>query len=49
MIAIGVSLSACSPEVGSREWCDALRKKPQMNWTAEELKNFTKYCIGRER
>ncbi len=40
-------IAACSPEVGSEEWCNDLKKKPKMEWTAEEAKNFTKHCILR--
>ncbi len=39
-------LSACSPEIGSKEWCEALKKKkPKGDWTATEAKDFTKHCI----
>ncbi len=40
-------IAACSPEVGSEEWCNNLKKKAKMEWTAEEAKNFTKHCILR--
>ena len=38
-------LSACSPEIGSKEWCEALKEKPKGDWTATEAKDFTKHCI----
>ncbi len=38
-------LAACSPEVGSKEWCDSLKEKPKGNWTANEAADFTKHCI----
>lgn len=38
-------LSACSPEIGSKEWCDDLKEKPKGDWTATEAKDFTKHCI----
>lgn len=41
------TIAACSPEVGSEEWCNDLKKKAKMEWTAEEAKNFTKNCILR--
>ena len=37
--------TACSPEVGSKEWCDALKEKPKGEWTANEVADFTKNCI----
>ncbi|WP_082130294.1 MULTISPECIES: DUF3012 domain-containing protein [Kiloniella] len=38
-------LSACSPEVGSTEWCDALKEKPKGDWSANEATDFAKHCI----
>ncbi len=38
-------LSACSPEVGSEEWCTDLKEKPKGEWTANELADFTKHCL----
>ena len=39
------SIAACSPEVGSDEWCSDLKEKPKGEWTANELKEFTANCI----
>jgi len=38
-------IAACSPEVGSKEWCDAMKKKPKGDWTANEARDFAKHCI----
>ncbi|MDV7340056.1 DUF3012 domain-containing protein [Terasakiella sp. A23] len=40
-----VALSACSPEVGSKEWCEDMKEKPKGDWTANEAAEFTKSCI----
>ncbi len=40
-----VLLAACSPEVGSKEWCDAMKQKPKGDWTANEAADFAKHCI----
>ncbi|MEQ8506784.1 MAG: DUF3012 domain-containing protein [Rhodospirillales bacterium] len=40
-----MALGACSPEVGSKEWCDDLKEKPKGDWTANEAADFTKHCI----
>lgn len=42
--AIG-GLSACSPEVGSKEWCEALKEKPKGDWSANEAADFAKHCV----
>lgn len=38
-------LSACSPEIGSDEWCADLKEKPKGDWTANEAADFTKHCL----
>jgi len=39
------ALSACSPEVGSKEWCEDLKEKPKGEWTANEVSDFAKNCV----
>lgn len=38
-------LSACAPEVGSDEWCGALKEKPKSDWSMSEAGDYTKYCV----
>lgn len=42
---LAVLLAACSPEVGSKEWCDDMKEKPKGDWTANEAADFAKNCI----
>lgn len=48
-IALGVTLlisvSGCSPEVGSDKWCAQLKEKPKGDWSSNELADFTKHCV----
>lgn len=37
--------ASCSPEVGSKAWCEQMTKKPKDSWTMEEVGNFTKHCL----
>ena len=37
----------CSPEVGSKEWCEDMKEKPKKDWTASEAADYTKHCILR--
>jgi hypothetical protein len=39
------ALSACSPEVGSKEWCEDLKAKPKGDWSANEAADFAKHCV----
>ena len=45
LAVIGAFIVACSPEVGSKEWCDDLKKKPKGDWTANQAKDFAKHCV----
>lgn len=40
-------LSACSPGVGSKAWCEKMEEKPKGDWTANELADYTKHCLFR--
>lgn len=44
-LALLVLLGACSPEVGSDEWCGDMKQKPKGDWTANEAGDFTKHCL----
>ena len=39
------AVSACSPKVGSEEWCNDLKEKPKGDWTANEATDFAKHCL----
>ena len=43
--AFAAMASACSPEVGSKEWCEEHKAKPKGDWSANEAMDFTKHCI----
>ena len=40
-----VTLVACSPEVGSKEWCADMKNKAKGDWSANEAKDFAKHCV----
>ena len=46
LLAFAVAgLSACSPEVGSKEWCADMKEKPKGDWSANEAGDFAKHCV----
>ncbi len=47
LAAIATLLAACSPAVGSEEWCNDLKQKPQGEWTANDAADFAKHCLLR--
>ena len=36
---------ACSPETGSKSWCDSMDEKPAGDWTANEAAEYAKSCV----
>lgn len=43
LFALG--LAGCDPEVGSKEWCEAMKEKPKVDWSANEAADFAKNCV----
>ncbi|MDH3474189.1 MAG: DUF3012 domain-containing protein [Rhodospirillales bacterium] len=39
------ALVACSPQVGSPEWCAKMKEKPKGDWTSNEASEFAKSCL----
>ena len=44
MLAALTLLSACTPEIGSKAWCDKMQDKPKGDWTANEAADYAKHC-----
>ena len=40
-----LSVSACTPKVGSDKWCANMKAKPKGDWTANEAADYAKDCI----
>ena len=40
--------TACSPKVGSEDWCLEMRDKPKNEWLGEEVKAYFVHCIEGE-
>lgn len=38
-------LTACSPEVGSKAWCEAMQAKSKGDWTANEAADYARHCL----
>jgi len=43
--SLALSMTACAPEVGSKEWCEELKKNPQGDWTVDEVTGYAKHCL----
>jgi hypothetical protein len=46
-VAAVMLLGGCSPEVGSKAWCEAMDKKPKGDWTANEAADYAQHCVFR--
>jgi hypothetical protein len=40
-----LAVTACAPEVGSKQWCDNMQEKPKGEWSMNEAADFAKHCI----
>lgn len=38
-------LAACSPEIGSEQWCEQIKAKAVGDITANEAGNYAKHCV----
>lgn len=45
IVGLLIFLAGCAPEVGSKEWCDALDEKPKGDWSANEATDYAKHCL----
>lgn len=45
LLLVSLGLAACSPKVGSDEWCAAMKAKAAGDWTTNEAADFAKHCI----
>jgi hypothetical protein len=44
-IILALWVLACSPEVGSKAWCEKLAEKPKGDWSANEAADYAKHCL----
>ncbi|WP_211275941.1 DUF3012 domain-containing protein [Thalassospira mesophila] len=42
---VTMTLVACAPEIGSRDWCNNLEHTPKSDWTANQTSDFAKNCM----
>ncbi|MFT7413407.1 MAG: hypothetical protein ACI9FO_000050 [Methylophagaceae bacterium] len=40
-----LTIAACSPEVGSDQWCADMKATPSGDWTSNQAADFAKHCI----
>ena len=45
LFAFAGVMAGCSPEVGSKAWCEAMDAKPKGDWNANEAADYARHCI----
>jgi len=38
-------LMACTPKVGSEDWCNAMNDTPKGDWSMNDAADFAKHCV----
>ena len=38
-------VSACTPKVGSPEWCTSIEEKPKGDLTLNEAQDYARHCV----
>ena len=47
LAAVAALIAACTPAIGSEEWCNDLKQKPKGEWSVSEAADFAKHCLLR--
>jgi len=42
---LSVTVTGCTPPVGSEAWCKHMKEKEAGDWTANEAKDYTRHCL----
>ena len=48
IIILTAFMMGCSPEVGSKKWCEQMDEAPKGEWTANDAKEYAKNCVFRK-
>ncbi len=43
--ALALLVSGCSPEVGSKAWCEKMADTPKADWSVNEAADYAKHCL----
>lgn len=43
--ALPLMLGACSPEPGTKAWCEKMKETPKGEWSGNDAGTFTKHCV----
>ncbi|MBV1951759.1 MAG: DUF3012 domain-containing protein [Cycloclasticus sp.] len=38
-------LTACSPDIGTEQWCSDMKAKTKSDWSTSQATDFAKHCV----
>lgn len=47
LILLTILSSGCTPERGTKAWCEMMDEKPKGEWSTNDLAEYTKSCVFR--
>ncbi|WP_444931558.1 DUF3012 domain-containing protein [Microbulbifer sp. SSSA002] len=44
-----IALTGCEPKRGSDAWCEKMDSIPKGQWTFDDTRDYTKYCVFNQK
>ncbi len=44
-----IFIQGCSPEVGTKGWCEDMDDTPKSEWTLNQSQNYVASCFGKRK
>jgi len=45
ILALPMLLGACTPEPGTKAWCEVMKEKEKADWSGNDAATYAKYCV----
>jgi hypothetical protein len=45
LVAVALFAISCSPEVGTKAWCEKMKEQPKGDWTANQANDYAQHCL----
>ena len=46
LVTLLLFIQGCSPEVGSKDWCEDMDNTPKEEWTLNQSEDYVASCLG---
>lgn len=44
-LALALTVTGCSPEVGSEKWCKNMKDTPKDEWSTKDVTDYAQHCV----